>query len=103
MKYLWQCAACEAVTETEQSIHAPEVLPPEHSCPACQESAYLRIYEAPEGRTRQSASFLDGHRQDKGWAEMKRAAKLEVERARSNNEEDRKELQKDINKMRTIK
>lgn len=96
--YSWECKNCGEETETSQSIHDPAVLPPTIECMSCQNTEWARIYVMP-GVTRKS--FLDGARKDRDWLEMKEAAKLEVQKAGSNDVEERVELGKRIKKLRT--
>lgn len=98
MTYNWECKECGEEAETAQSIHAPKVLPPDVDCGSCGKNDWARIYIMP-GTTRKS--FLDGARKDRDWLEMKEAAKLEVQKAGSNDIEERVELGKQIKKLRT--
>lgn len=97
MKYLWKCTSCETYEEVERPMKDSQVAP-DWPCFNCMHQEYARVYENPMVL---KASFLDGQ-QRPGWKDMKRAAKLEVEKGRANSNEERAGLDKEIKALRKI-
>lgn len=99
MKYLWECTQCGGLAETEQSMKE-DIRKPFVPCIECGSVSFNRIYEVPATRTRTSATYLDGGRKDPAYDNMKRAAKLEVQKSSSDNVEERVAMGKEINRLR---
>lgn len=74
---------------------------PEEDCPGCGHHTWDRTIEVPNFTRK---TFLDGGRKsDKNFQDAKRALQLEVDSARSNNQDDKKQMKQEINKLRTVK
>lgn len=102
MTYVWKCLACETETEIQRPMKDSQI-PPE-GCDFCnsQEGKWEKVMFAPNFTRR---TFLDGMRtkSDQNFADAKRALQLEVDKARSNSESDKKEMNKEIKRLRSTK
>lgn len=106
MTYEWECRACGNI-EAIQRPMADRDVPPDKVCScveaglnSAKEAKWLRYISVPNFTRR---TFLDGMRKDKNWVDAKQALNLEKQKAASNSESEKKEMSKEISKLRTLK
>jgi hypothetical protein len=93
-----RCKQCDRVDEV--LIHRDEVGPWE--CPDCKTFTCERQLSAPAIRTSDSVSFRDGYKRP-GWDRLKREAALDTEIARASTPSERKDLERERQKLTTSK
>lgn len=99
----WYCDVCDTRTEHYVDRREPG-WDREKPCPACGNPHSYKVMSAPAIRTDDnSASYLDGTKR-KGVEDMKKAAKLEVQRAALPfNSPERARITKEIQERKTLK